>query len=32
VQWKQPDGGLEVSMASGERDALDTIVELTTEK
>ena len=32
VEWKQTDGGLEISIASGQRDALDTIVELTTEK
>jgi len=32
VQWKQTDGGLEISIAAGQRDALDTIVELTVEK
>lgn len=32
VQWKQTDGGLEISMPAQERDPLDTIVELTVEK
>jgi hypothetical protein len=32
VQWKQTDGGLEISVPTNQRDPLDTIVELTTEK
>ena len=32
VQWKQTDGGLEISVPTNQRDSLDTIVELTTEK
>ena len=32
VQWKQTDGGLEISVPTSQRDPLDTIVELTAEK
>jgi alpha-L-fucosidase len=32
VEWKQTDGGLEISVPSSQRDALDTIIELTVEK
>ena len=32
VRWKQPDGGLEISIPAQRRDPIDTIVELTVEK
>jgi alpha-L-fucosidase len=32
VQWKQTDGGLEISIPAQQRDPLDTVVELTVEK
>jgi alpha-L-fucosidase len=32
VEWKQTDGGLEISLPSSQRDALDTIIELSVEK
>jgi len=32
IQWKQTDSGLEISLPATQRDALDTIIELTVEK
>jgi len=32
VQWKQTDGGLEISIPAPQRDPVDTIVELTVSK
>jgi alpha-L-fucosidase len=32
IQWKQTDGGLEISIPAARRDPLDTIVELTVER